>query len=414
MRFTIIRNLLEVLRMKAFSRLVIAAIGAAAFASCTQNGNLIYLNIQKVTKTNVSTSIPLDITVSDIVNVGADNSAAPYYVAAGKIYNGTAPVGGTTNWNAISVPQASGKDMLCNTLTYDPSNHQLWGGFFSSDGTTYALYWTDPRLPVAWTKLVDNLNPTAQITYLNVPSATDRRLFAVVSWMVNGNPVYELDTTQSGSASWNNTGLTSSTKPITSVALNGATYYATWGNTLYSAPASLYPTLSFSVVLSPGTAPLATNPNDILQGIFIDPNYAAGALIAVVASNQTVNPAVGSVYFSMDGGLTWSNTNTTASTSYQVGFLCAAGPVDSAHTTYLLGSDSGTGAAFGFFSFVPSSASLTRFKGISYSLYASAVRRILVDQANNLVAMGTINNGLWVTLGIDATGGFANSTWTQE
>ena len=128
--------------MKALSRLLIAAIGAAAFASCTQNGSLIYLNIQKVTKTNTSSSIPLDITVSEIVGIGAGGTA-PYYVAAGKIYNGTVPSPGSTNWNAIGVPQANGKDMLCNALAWDGIN--LWGGFFSSDGSTFGLYSNDSQ-----------------------------------------------------------------------------------------------------------------------------------------------------------------------------------------------------------------------------------------------------------------------------
>lgn len=421
MRSTITRKILETFRMKALYRLLVAAIGAAAFASCTQNGGLIYLNIQKVTKTTTSTSIPLDITVSDIANVGTNNATAPYYVAAGKIYNGTAPVGGSTSWGAISVPQTTGKDMLCNTMTYDLLNNKLWAGFFSSNASTFGLYSMSPgTTPVVWTQLVDNLNPTAQITYLNVPSSTDGRLFAVVSWMVGGNPFYELDTYNG--TTWTATSLNTTTaasnKPITSVALLGSTYYATCGNTLFSAPASGYPALSFAAALSPGTIPIATDSNDILQNIFIDANYnnqgGLTPLIAVLSSNQTVNPGIGSVYYSMNGGSTWTKATTNGNTSYTVGFLCVAGPVDLNHTVYLLGSDSGVGGAFGFFSFVPSTIGLSRFGGLSYSLYASAVRRILVDQTNNLVAMGTINNGLWVTIGIDTTGGFGSSTWTQE
>jgi hypothetical protein len=404
--------------MKAFLRLLVAAIGTAVFASCTANGNLIYINIQKVTKTNTSTSIPLNITVSDIVNVGSANSASPYYVAAGKIYNGSAPVSGSTNWNAIPVPKAEGQDMLCNALTYDALNNMLWGGFFSPDGSVVGLYGMTPGTNT-WTQLVDSLNPTAQFTYVNVPSTTDGRLFVVAATFSGANFVYQLDTTQNGGTSWTATNLnstfTGSTKPITSVAFVAATqtYYATCANTLYSASASTYPALVFAPVN------IGSNSNDLLQSIFVDPNYlnAGLQLIVVTDSNQAVaNPGVGCLYFSINGGATWANASTTANTSYNVGFLCFAGPVDpSTHTTYLVGSDSGTGGAFGFFSFVPSNVgSLTRFAGLSYSLYASAVRRILVDPTNNLVAMGTINNGLWVTVGIDTTGGFGSNTWTQE
>lgn len=175
--------------MKALSRLLIAAIGAAAFVSCTQNGGLIYSNIQKTTKTNTSNSIPLDITVGDIVNVGSGTS--PYYAAVGKIYNGTIS-NGSTIWSPMAVPQTNGKDMLCNTLTWDSADNVLWGGFFSSDGSTFGLY-SSPPAPsggnLSWTQL-PTLNSGVQITYVNYISSN---LFAVVATFTNGNYIYELD-----------------------------------------------------------------------------------------------------------------------------------------------------------------------------------------------------------------------------
>ena len=172
--------------MKALSRLLIAAIGAAAFASCTQNGSLIYLNIQKVTKTNTSSSIPLDITVSEIVGIGAGGTA-PYYVAAGEIYDGTVPSPGSTNWNAIGVPQANGKDMLCNALTWDGTN--LWGGFFSSDGSTFGLYSMIPSVGT-WTQVTSGPTVGKQITYLNAIGSV---LFVVAATDSSGTFTYELD-----------------------------------------------------------------------------------------------------------------------------------------------------------------------------------------------------------------------------
>ena len=313
MRSTIIRKLIEVIRMKALSRLLIAAIGAAAYASCTQNGNLIYLNIQKVTKTNTSSSIPLDITVSEIVGIGPGGTA-PYYVAAGKIYNGTISSPGSTNWSSIGVPQASGNDMLCNALTWDGT--YLWGGFFSSDGSTVGLYSMNPSVGT-WSQVTTGPTVGKQITYVN---AIGGILFVVAAADSSGTFTYELDALQSGT--WTANLLSGLSKPITGVAANGTTYYATSGNTLYSSTG-----LS---TFSPVTA-LSSGSNDLFQGIFIDPLYSGGPLIMIPNSNQqTQTQGIGSVWFSTNGGLTWSNATTNASTSYNVGFLCVAGPVDSA------------------------------------------------------------------------------------
>jgi hypothetical protein len=402
----IARTFIEVIRMKAFSRLLIAAIGAAAFVSCTQNGNLIYLNIQKTTKTNTSTSIPLDITVSDIVNTGT--GASPYYVAAGKVYNGSVS-NGSTNWSSISVPQAGGKDMLCNALTYDGTN--LWGAFFSSDGETFKLAHATPG--AAWTEDSHGGTPDGlQITYLGADSA--HNVFAVAATMVNGSYTYSLYTRIPGPA-WvgpsSTSALTGVSKPITGIALVGVatpTYYATSGNTLYTAPAAAIGTgLVFAAV--PSTV-FPSSSGDLLRGIFVD-----GNTIIVPSSNQTSQTTgIGGVFYSLTGAPPFTEATTNAQTSYTVGFLCVAGPVDSGHTTYLLGADCGYGGAFGFFSFTPSNGSLNRFGGLSYSLYASTVNRIMVDTTNNIVAMGTVNNGLWVTYPVDTTGGFSSNTWTQE
>ncbi len=385
--------------MKALSRLLIAAIGAAAFISCTQNGGLIYTNIQKTTKTNTSNSIPLDITVGDMVNVGSGTS--PYYAAVGKIYNGTIS-NGSTSWSPMAVPQTNGKDMLCNTLTWDSVDNVLWGGFYSSDGSTFGLY-SSPPAPsggnLSWTQL-PTLNSGVQITYVNYISPY---LFAVVATFTNGNYIYELDYYSGGI--WTATNLTGLAKQITGIALVGGTYYVTTGNALYAG------TLPLGLT-TPASQP-SFNSNDILQGIFVDP--AAGPLIIIPSSNPTSSTqGYGNIYWSVNGGTSWSSSSQQVS-SYNVGFLCVAGPTDAGHTTYLLGTDSGTGGAFGFYSFVPSTNALNRFAGLSYSLYYSAVRRVMVDIPNNVVAMGTINNGLWVTTPIDNTGNnYLNNTWTQE
>jgi hypothetical protein len=400
--------------MKAFSRLLIAAIGAAAFASCTQNGGLIYMNIQKTQKTNTSTSIPLDITVSEIASTYPTDPTAPYYVAAGKIYNGSTPVNGTTTWGSIPVPQVNGKDMLCNAMTWDGTN--IWGGFFSSDGSSFGLYKMTPPATSAssWSQVNDpyaSMNDT-QFTYL---MAVGGGVFVVTATLSSGASsfAYELDLWD-GSA-WHQLvpqGVLS--RPITGIGFDGTKYYFTSGNSLYVSSGVFPTSLTFSGSLI--TATDGSNSNgDILQGVFVDLTYqgTANPIIIVPASNPQVNPPAGNLYYSTDAGTTWTRVSQQIG-GYNVGFLCVSGAVDTGHTTYLLGTDSGTGGAFGFYSFVPSTNSLNRFGGLSYSLYYSAVRRILVDITNNFVAMGTINNGLWATTPVDPSGGFGSNTWTQE
>ena len=406
-------------RLKAFRRLLIASIGAAAFASCTANGNLIYLNIQKTTKTTTGT-IPVDITVSEMLAAGAGGTP-PYYVAAGKIYEGTVLSQGNTNWGAISVPSANGQDMLCNALGFDGTN--LWGGFFSQDGSSVGLFHATPGgtfVPAAGFP-----GAGKQITYVAAFPITGT-VFAVAATMsTSGSFTYQLFF--NNGTSWSPLpatlgGVSTVSQPITGIGFDGTNYYATSGNVLYWGTTGT----TFNVLFASG------NSNDIFRGVFIDPTFnnsgSAALLILVPSSNQTVSSTgVGGIYYSI--GALPSQTSfleiaTNANTSFNTGFLCAAGPIDGAstHYTYLVGADSGYGAGFGFFSLNfsnPASPSLSRYSGISYSLYASAVNRILVDSsaaANsaNIVAMGTINNGLWVTYPVDTTGSFSSNTWTQE
>lgn len=94
-RSIITKPVTAIIRMKAFRRLLIASIGAAAFASCTANGGLIYLNIQKVSKTGTG-SLPINITVAEMLATGS-TGGPPYYVATGKVYQRTVPSTGSTN-----------------------------------------------------------------------------------------------------------------------------------------------------------------------------------------------------------------------------------------------------------------------------------------------------------------------------
>jgi len=410
--------------MKAFTRFLIAAIGAAALASCTQNGDLIYLNIQKTQKTGIGTTIPLNVTVAEMVGTGTPPvgpgtpaCTAPYYVACGKIYVGTV-ANGTTNWSPITVPQAGSNSMLCNALTWDGT--YLWGGFFSPDGGTVGLYQMNPAAVGTWNQVSGFPNSTQQVIYVKYAGSI---LFVVTATMVNGSFVYSLGEWNEISSSWNPTATfitlpnlqTSSTlsSPITGIAYDGTNYYATSGYTIYSAPVSS--PAAFTTLFQ------SAQQADIFRGIYIDMNYLGTSteLVLVPSSNQIkVTNGIGGIYYSFGSPnqLTFAEATTNASTSYTVGFLCVAGPLDptTTHYMYLLGADSGYGGAFGFFSFNPSNNSLNRFTGLSYSLYASAVNRILVDTTNNFVLMGTVNNGLWLTNPVDPTGSFSSASWTQE
>lgn len=234
--------------------------------------------------------------------------------------------------------------------------------------------------------------------------------------MSGGSYVYDLDVLPSGTSSWK-TLVSSLAKSITGVGHLGSTYYVTSGANLStvtgSSPLGSSPS-SWSlggglITASDGS----TSSSDILRGVFIDSSYSGGSLIMIPASNQSVNPQTGNLYFSTNGGSSWTRLSTEVS-GYDVGFQCVAGPVDSGHTTYLVGTDSGTGGAYGFYAVVPSSSSLSRFSGTSYTLYYDAVRRILVDLTNGLLALGTINDGLWVTTSIDSSGSFSSNTWFHE
>jgi len=405
--------------------------------SCTQNGGLIYMNIQKTQKTNTSSSIPLDITVTDIVNTTnalfPQNAAAPYYVAAGKIYNGTQPVNGTTNWGSIGVPTSpSGHAMLCNALTYDSVNNLLYGGFFDGTGSGYFGLYTMAPGGSSWTQVPDSLITDngandKQITYVN---AINGDVFVAAATFPSGGSgyVYEIDVLPSGPSNWSQLA-SNMQKSVTGIGFSGpvagGTYFVTSGPNLYTVAGSSGPIgvpASWNIGGNPAPAsPLfasdgSNSGGDILQGVFVDPLYLGGVtLVIITAANPQVNPPTGNLYYSVNPSSSgpWTHLSQQIG-GYNVGFLCAAGPVDSGRTTYLLGTDSGTGGAFGFYSFVPSSNALNRFGGLSYSLYYSAIRRILVDLSNNFVAMGTINNGLWATVPVDPTGGFGGNTWTQE
>ncbi len=406
--------------MKAFSRLLIGVIGAAAFASCTQNGSLIYTNIQKTQKTNTSTTIPLDITVLDIVNVTSGTS--PYYVAAGKVYNGTIPTGGITNWSSIPVPTSpSGVTMLCNALTYNGT--LLYGGFFDGTGSGYfGLYTMTPGVN-SWTQVPDPLITDAGKNDKQIISLTaiSGDVFVVAATMPSGGSsyVYEIDVLPNGGTQWYP--LVSNLQTlVTGIGFSGGNYFVTSGPNLY--------TVAGSSTIGPAPSPWTltggqisgsndghTSAGDILQGVFVDALYAGGPLVVIPASNPQVNPPAGGLYYSLNPGATGTWTHLSQDVgSYEVGFLCVSQALDTGHTTYLLGTDSGTGGAFGFYAFVPSTSTLSRFGGLSYSLYYSAVRRILVDPFNSVVAMGTINNGLWATTPLDPSGGFGSNTWTQE
>jgi hypothetical protein len=241
-------------------------------------------------------------------------------------------------------------------------------------------------------------------------------LFAVTATLSGSAFLYALYVLPSGTSSWHPL-VSSLSSPINGVGFAGSAYFMTSGANLYRAagtsPIGSNPS---SWALSGGVISAtdgSTSASDVMQGVFVDSASAAGSLIVVPASDLSANPQTGNVYVSTNGGSTWVRLSVTVS-GYNVGFLCVAGPVDSGRTTYLLGTDSGSAGAYGFYSLVPASSSLSRFGGSSYSLYYAAVKCILVDLTNDLAAFGTTSNGLWVTTGVGSSGTFSSNSWSQE
>ncbi|HVO38000.1 MAG TPA: hypothetical protein VMV03_03130 [Spirochaetia bacterium] len=393
--------------MKSVVRFLSAAILVLIAASCTDNGGSIYYSIQKVQK--VATSVlPTDLTVADIVNTG--NASAPYFIAAGGVFKGPPPASdGSIAWQRVNPPSG----MLCNSLAWDGTN--LWGGFFSTNGSSTGLYYALPASPNSWTQ--DPLAPPGQVTYLTSTAPGD--LFAVIATMSGSNFVYSL--WEKKGAGWTQL-IPSIPSPITGVGLfsSSNTYFVTTGNTVYwNSVGADPPTFDKS---STSLLDATNQVGDTLNGIFVD-NNAGHTMVIVLAKSGIYYSASGST---LGNGVGWTRA-TNSSNGNNIGFLCAAGPIDNYAngSVYLLGTDSNQYGAAGFYffnltasSFNGGTGGLTRYVNPSISLYIDAIRRILVDAnnnpsgtVNNNVFFGTVNAGLWRT-SVDSLGN--PQSWVQE
>jgi hypothetical protein len=380
-----------------FALLLIATLALiGALSACTANGGAIYATIETEKKIDVST-LDQTITVLDLLNVGSGQF--PYLVAAGAVFKGTVP---DLN-NVIGWPNVGGSPIavtppvrgaLCLAMT--SFNSGIYGGFFTSDGSTMGLYKSvgSPGFSFA---VADGATAVAamagkQITHLQVANGN---LFAVVATPGTGTSgfTYELDSSGDGS-SFNATNLTGLTTQITGVGYipGNLTYYVTAGSVLYSGTAlnSLSST-SLGFTLANG---------EELRGVTVDNGH-----LFIPSSNAAV-------YYTTDG-VTWTKATTTDEVNGRsVGFLTVSTHVDTAGSgvIYLVGAD-----GLGFYTLNITNNTLTKFSDVTVTgLYAGAVRRMLVDPTqNNTVFMGTAGTGLWRATFDPATGA-VNSTWIHE
>jgi len=384
-----------------FALLLIAMLALiGALSACTANGGAIYATIETEKKIDVST-LDQTITVLDLLNVGSGQF--PYLVAAGAVFKGTVPdVNNVIGWPNVGgspiavTPPVRGA--LCLAMT--SFNSGIYGGFFTSDGSTMGLYKSvgSPGFSFA---VADGATAVAamagkQITHLQVAGPIlAPNLFAVVATPGTGTSgfTYELDYSADGS-SFTATNLTGLTTQITGVGYlpGNLTYYVTAGSVLYSGTALNSPLISTSMGFT-----LANG--EELRGVTVDGSY-----IFIPSSN-------GAVYYY--NGTTWARATTTDEVNGRlVGFLTVSTHVDTAGSgvIYLVGAD-----GLGFYTLNVTNNILTKFSDVTVTgLYAGAVRRMLVDQTqNNTVFMGTAGTGLWRATFDPATGA-VNSTWIHE
>jgi hypothetical protein len=409
--------------------------------SCNGTG-AIYSTIEAEKKTPVST-LNQNITVLDLVNTGATGlGALPYFVAAGAIYNGT-PVDATTGaigWpnlgqSPVAIPGPSAS-ATCHALVLAPNfptDNSLYGGFFTDDGSIMGLYKSVPNGSTY------TFQGGTQVTGGGTVSLTGKQiillqvvnslLFVVAGTANATNYTYELDYYDPAGPSWTQVpGMTGLTAPVTGVAhssLGGSTYFvtvqasSTTATHLFAGP--LAALVDVTASLNTATNPNPNPTTDDLKGVTVD---------SLNDSYVMIPARLGTVYYSTDKGSTWNHVTTGDQVSNGntgvIGFLTVSQEVGSTGPVYLVGSD-GNGFYFLTMSLTPANVSLVRFSDVTQTgLYQGAVRRIMVDAANNnLVFLGNastgpgyyagVSEGLWRNYFDPVTGQVkSGSTWVHE
>jgi hypothetical protein len=375
--------------MKARFVLLPAAAAAALvlLASCTANGGSIYATIESAKKT-ITSSLAKTLTIQDLASRGL---GGPYDVAAGAIFEGIVSATPSTpndviQWNTDAsnnllpiAPPVAGQ--ICSSLVFDGTD--LWGAFFNPNTQTFGLYKSTGAPPsfVGQLPINDPLIAGKQIMLIQIANGN----IFVVAGAVTGSPyVFELDYWDG--ATWRQL-VSGLSYMINGVAFDSAgpnKYWAVGGTSVYrfsqGVPITLDGTYPTSTLGGYNLATTATQ----LNGVFVD-----GVTGRIFIPSKSAG-----VFYSSNSGGTWAQYGPDHINSNTVGYLCVAGPADTAGgDEYLAGAD-----GYGYYYMNVAAGTFSRFNDSTILLYNAAVRRILIDltvPGRNSVFMGTAGGGLW-------------------
>jgi hypothetical protein len=381
--------------MKHFNAIIpLLCIGLCVLlVSCSEGGGSIYATIE-VEKKIADSSLSNILTINDIVKTAANE----YYIAAGGIFHGTLDTAtDAITWNPnsnVAERPYNVADGLCNALAWYGGT--LYGGFITTSsnlGLHKASLQTDETYSfIDSSAMTDPVVEGRQVTLLR---PLNGHLFAVLAAVPSGGDsyAYDVDYLSSAVSSWSarKTGIEDK---VIDVVWDGVNYWMATSSAVFKDAAD-------PPLFAASEAKLGTYTVTGINGIFAD----------VVKGRIFIATKSGGVYYSLNRGSTWKQIAAEKIGSATVSFLTVAGPVDTAKTKYLVGSD-----GYGYYTLTLTSdgkGSVTRFLDKTVALYMESVRTILVD--GNTVFMGTNTDGLWRTMFDPATGARDdNSVWTHE
>jgi len=389
---------------------LLPALGMALLLSGCKDGN-IYATIETETLEQ-DLSLPNEIIVFDVAKIGP-----AYYAAAGKLWTvpvATLDTGG--EWDAASRIPAPVADGMCTALVAAPAEfpllHQnvLYGGFIRGSGNLGLFESSASPTPgtTTWTEVADIDVDNAQVALLatvDTDGGGTDTLVAVTATQPSAGADYEFSLlTSTDGVSFDPLAITRSAgeevKPINDVIYAGATvnaWFATEGSSLYSGPLA-------GPLLRVAALDARITTGEVLYGLFWDGTYV------YVSSWDATHEAECAVYYSSDGGTSWSRIKVPqADNGVYPPLTRFAGPLGTSGIL-LVGSD-----GYGYFQLdttdLAGTSPLRRFGITTSDLYPAAVRKFALDSAKNRVFACTALSGLWRGA-YDGTDG--SLEWTQE
>ena len=365
------------MKLRVLKLAALLALSVLALAACP---DAILATIDTAQKTATNTLFQT-IFIYDI----AVPAPASYYVAAGRVFQGTLN-GTTVTWNPDQDSTAkpwNPPGLVCNAMTLFSGN--LYGGFFASDGTP-SLWQSSvgPNYSFASGTELTMQSTGEQVTGLSTDGAN---LFVSGAVMSGSNFVFQLEYSPTpgteGIGTWQSV-MTGKPYPVLPVAFDGTNYWTASGATLYESASGLG-----------GFSPVAGNWGTI-NGVFAD------------ASNVVVCTKTNGVFY-YNG--TWHQVQPDHQGTVTVSYLCSSPAIASG--IYLIGSD-----GYGYYTLNTSNGTLSRYGDSTTVLYTAAVSRIVLDNSsgNHIVLMGTYSKGLWRTV-YDPLGGSvpaSGQSWINE